>query len=268
MSGQKDGHWITTDSGRHVFIEDGKGTVEEQVRRYFARKGGKSEGKPAAAKKAKGAGSPKSKETPKRSTERLAPEKAKFVGARVGKDEHVYAEKQEKAIARAVGGKQLADNEPLDVRVKSDDGEHAIEVKTLLKGTKTQISVHDDALIRKVDYAATHKGTTFHAVAIDHRHKYEGGEHRGNYSGHDLYYKRGAGRYALSQMHRVSSKEELATLVQMRDDELPVKARGSLPSGDAVRKLRESAEKAHAARVVKDRERKRWLRAQQKGATP
>ena len=33
------GHWITTDSGKHIFIEEGKGTLREQVAAHFAKKG-------------------------------------------------------------------------------------------------------------------------------------------------------------------------------------------------------------------------------------
>lgn len=188
-------------------------------------------------------------------------------GLRVGKAEHVYAEAQEKAVAKAVGGKQLEDNEPLDVRVeRAGGGEHAIEVKSLLKGKKQAITVHADALLRKVEYAGRNPDSTFHTVVLDHRAAYEGGEHAGNFSGHGLYYKRGSGAFALSKMHRVKDHAELKRLLDTPDDQLPAAARGHLPSGDAVSKLRESAAKAHESRLKKDRARKARLKAEKAAA--
>jgi hypothetical protein len=194
----------------------------------------------------------------------LGPEadKAKFVGQKVGKAEHVHAAGVEQEVARAVKGKWLEDNEPLDVRAVGPGGaEHAIEVKSLLKGGKKSISVHDDALVRKVDYAAAHPGSTYHTVAVDERATYEGGAHAADYSGHRIYYRRGSGAYSLSQMHAVTDAAELRRLVAAPDAALPAKARGALPAGPAVAKLRASAEKAHASRLAKDRARKARLKA-------
>jgi hypothetical protein len=132
--------------------------------------------------------------------------------------------------------------------------EHAIEVKSLLKGGKKSISVHDDALVRKVDYAAAHPGSTYHTVAVDERATYEGGAHAADYSGHRIYYRRGSGAYSLSQMHAVTDAAELRRLVAAPDAALPAKARGALPAGP-------SAEKAHASRLAKDRARKARLKA-------
>ncbi len=191
-------------------------------------------------------------------------EKSKFVGEVVGKREHVYAEKREKEIARHLGGKQLKDNEPLDVRVpKAGDGggHHAVEVKSLLKGKKQAITVHDDALLRKVKYQADHPDSTFHTVVLDHRHKYDRGAHKEHHSGHDLYYKRGSGHYALSAMHKVDSHEDLKRLLHTPDHLLPEKAQGALPGGDRIARLEESATRAHASRLTKDRARKQRIKA-------
>lgn len=185
------------------------------------------------------------------------PDKSKFVGQTVGKAEHVRATQIEQGVAKHVGGKWLEDNEPLDVRVQGQGGaQHAIEVKSLLKGSKQSITVHDDALARKVDYAAANPGVVYHTVAVDDRAKYEGGAHAENYSGNTTYYKRGSGRYSLSQMHPVSGPAELKALVAAPDSKLPAAARGSLPSDGEAEALKARAVKAHASRLTKDRARK------------
>lgn len=186
--------------------------------------------------------------------------KSKYIGAKVGKEEHVYSAKVEQEVAQAVGGTWEEDNKPYDVRIPN---QHAFEVKSLLKGTKQVISVHDDALLRKVEYTAENPAETYHTIAVDERATYGGGEFAENYSGHRLYYKRGSGRYALSQMHRCKDEAELKKLVVTPDKDLPEKARGSLPKTKVeIKKLRESAEKAHASRLAKDRARKAKIKTE------
>jgi hypothetical protein len=199
--------------------------------------------------------------------------KAKFVGETVGKAEQVYADGIERKVARAVGGKQVGGSaestgeakqshgDPLDVALEG----HAVEVKTLLKGGKRNISVHDDALLRKVEYAKR-TGDVYHTVAVDHRDRYGGGQYADGYSGHEVYYKRGSGPYALSKMHPVGSAAELRRLIAAPDSELPEAARGSLPGGKQLVKLRESAERAHASRLRKDRARKARIKAVKESA--
>lgn len=187
-------------------------------------------------------------------------DKSKFIGAKVGKAEHVHSAKVEQEVAAALGGTWEEDNAPYDV-IKGKDG---FEVKSLLKGGKQSLSVHDDALLRKVNWQAQDPTHTFHTVAVDERESYEGGAYKENFSGHRMYYKRGSGRYALSQMHPVGSAAELKRLVRMSDADLPERARGSLPTGDAVEKLRANAEKAHASRLAKDRTRKARIKAEKK----
>lgn len=190
-------------------------------------------------------------------------DRSKFVGAKVGKDEHVHSGNVEREVAGYVGGEWQEDNEPVDVLA----GNHGFEVKSLLKGKKQGISVHEDALLRKVDWKAADPSRAFHTVVADERDRYGGGEFAANYSGHRLYYKRGSGRYVLSKMHRVKDAEELARLVTMGDDELPEAARGSLPSDPAeIARLRAAAEKAHASRLAKDRARKSRLKAERRAA--
>lgn len=191
---------------------------------------------------------------------------SKFVGATVGKAEHVRSEEIEDRVATALGGDRLDDNEPLDVRVRVGKKQHAVEVKSLLKGGKQVISVHPDALVRKMDFVEKNPGTQFHTVVVDDRDAYAGGEFAGNFSGHGLYYKRGSGRYSLSKMHRVKDDAELRKLIAAPDDKLPEAARGALPTGREAAKVREQAKAAHASRQKKDKARKARLKAAGKSA--
>jgi hypothetical protein len=102
----------------------------------------------------------------------------------------------------------------------------------------------------------------YHTVAVDERATYEGGAHAENYSGNRLYYRRGAGRWSLASMHKVKDMGELRRLMNTPDADLPAMARGSLPAGEAIAKLRESATKAHESRLNKDRARKQRIRAE------
>jgi len=243
------GHWITVDTAsgyRHLYIEGPKGRPTGRV----LAGAGATPDAPKTLAEVVGA-------KDDRSAGKAVEEKSKFVGETVGKAEHVHAAEQERRVARAVGGKVLDDNEPLDVRVEvPGGGEHAIEVKSLMKGRKKSISVHDDALLRKVTYAEANPASTYHTVVVDRRAKYASGAHAENFSGHEIYYRRGSGRYSLSTMHKVKDEAELKALIHARAVDLPAKARGSLPSGEAKAGLAAKAEKAHAARLAKDRARK------------
>jgi hypothetical protein len=187
-------------------------------------------------------------------------DRAKFVGQPVGKAEHVHAAAVEQEVARMLGRKAQwePDNQPYDVSIP---GEHAVEIKSLLKGSKQSLSVHDDALLRKIDYAQR-SGEQYHTIAVDERATYEGGRYAGNYSGNRVFYKRGSARYSLSEMEPVKNPAHLRSLMVATDAELPTKARGSLPTDPAeVNRIRASAEKAHASRLAKDRARKARIKA-------
>lgn len=206
--------------------------------------------------------------------EKADDDRSKYIGQKVGAAEHAKADAVSHEIAAMVGGKTeeetedagQRDKKPYDVKVDHSD---AIEVKSLLKGSKRSLSVHPDALLRKVDYLAAHPGERFHTVAVDERATYEGGAHAGSHSGNRLYYKRGSGRYSLSKMYPVKSKAELKRLLKMSDEELPELARGALPSDPAaVALLRQTAAAAHVARYAKDAKRKARIKAARMGGGP
>lgn len=196
--------------------------------------------------------------------------KAKFVGQRVGAAEHKAADQVSNSLAKSLGGKVeeqtggpgQRDKKPYDVRVKrkGGDGYHDIEVKSMLKGSKTSISVHDDALLRKVEHQKQNPSNLFHTVVVDKRKSYDGGAYADNYSGHEIYYKRGSGAYALSKMHKVKNPAELKKLLDMDMKDLPKEARGKLPPPPPPAKLRASADKASEARKARDQARKLRMR--------
>ncbi len=166
---------------------------------------------------------------------------------------------RERAHADAVLGLQHESNYKF-YDAKSKDDKNFVEVKTMLKGKKQAINAHADALLRKVDGMQQFPGATYHTVARDDRDTYEGGNE--HFSGHNLYYKRGNGKYALSKMYKVKSDAELKRLMKMKDEDLPEAARGALPSGTAVKKLREDAAKDDVARKERDANRRAKAKAE------
>jgi hypothetical protein len=190
----------------------------------------------------------------------------KFMGQAVGAAEHAHADQISHAVAEWIGGTVeedtsgpgQKDKRPFDVRKKKrgSAGYHDIEVKSLLKGGKTSLSVHADSLLRKVEHIAANPANDFHTVAVDERATYGEGAYADSYSGHRLYYKRGSGRYSLSQMYPVRSESELTRLLNMPSDQLPEKASGQLPPPPPVDKLREKAAKASESRKARDKARK------------
>jgi hypothetical protein len=191
----------------------------------------------------------------------IAKGKERFVGAIVGSKEREHTDKLEKSVAKLLKGEWGTDNEFWDA--KTPDGKHYVEVKSMMVGGKQQFNVHADAMLRKVEgMQKAGKGAQFHMVLFDERKTYNGGSNAGAYSGHRLYYKRGAKPVTqLSEMHPVKSLKELLLLIKAKDKDLPKKARGSLK--DQVKRideLRQIAADAKVARTAKDSKRKQRLK--------
>jgi hypothetical protein len=212
-------------------------------------------------------------------------DRQKYVGKKISLDGRKKADSIEEEVARALGGETTPEyphqknlKPPHDVLVRK--GNHALEVKNVLMkkgGAGAELSIHPDALLRKAEWYngkpdphwnMPSKGRQWHTVAIDDRDTYEGGAHASEYSGHRIYYRRGSGRYRLSQMHPVKSVAELKRLVNMKDKDLPPAARGSLPKNGTpeMEALRVKAGVAHEARNLKDRTRKQRIAAEKKAA--
>ncbi len=189
----------------------------------------------------------------------VPPGKEHFVGKLLDAKDRAFTDSVEKSVAKGIGGTWDSGYAPYDASLKKQGGgKHFVEIKSLIKGKKQSLSMHADALLRKVEAAGESPGSMFHTVAEDHRKEYNGGKNSANFSGHKLYYRRGAGPYSLSTMHPVKNYTELQRLIRMPDSKLPEKAKGSLPTGkEAIARLREQAATADASRKAKDARRDR-----------
>lgn len=192
-------------------------------------------------------------------------------GSKVGEPEHLHSTERERQVAELLGGKYVGRRNgkdlPFDALVRVGKSRHAVEVKTLSKGTTDGIKVHADALVRKADYATRRPDRTVHTIAIDDRAEYGGGAFKDNSSGHQLYYKRGAGRFPLAKMHMARDMDEINRLVRMKDADLPEAARapaGWPPSGAERKRIEALAEKDHAGRLARQQK----ARAEGRGWKP
>ena len=133
-----------------------------------------------------------------------------------------YAKGNEFTFAKRMEGSAFADNGPVDVELKIGNQTHGIELKTITHGKNDKITMKGEALERKAAYKK--EGKELHTVVLDHRDRF--GETPHLHSGHEMYYKRGAGSYRLGSMHKVKNEAELKELMAMPNDQLPVAARG------------------------------------------
>jgi len=190
-------------------------------------------------------------------------EKAKFLGKTVGKEERAHADRIEARVARWLGATRKTGYKADDVRLKTRGMTHHVEVKTKLTGSKQALTVHDDALHRKALIVNSSPNAEFHTIVVDERHRYQGGAHKSNYSGHNLYYRRGSGPWTLSSMHKVSDPRELRRLVESPEHELPAKARGTLRmSEEELETLRARAAAASESRKQRQESYKARLAAE------
>ena len=263
----------------------------------FARTGG-SGPKPASQRAKAKTGGKKSPPKINKARRAKAANPHALVGTKgkTGGPEQANATKNEKTLAAAVGGKHAgirqftrAEGSPsgpagskytgpnlaVDALKRDGDLRIGLEAKTMMNGKKTAITAHKDAIERKVNYAIRRPNRRVDTVVFDDRKTYNNGAEKANYSGHDLYYRRGFEGYSLSKMYKVRDHAELKQLVLMKDHELPEAARAGAkwqawtakgPSGDKARaKLHEDAVDEHASRLSKNLNRKARLRAEARG---
>lgn len=170
---------------------------------------------------------------------------------KANKDEQRYGEAQEAKLAKKLNSEyvkgrsrriqeghatQSDDCKPFDVTRKSAGRLNGLEVKTKINSGNTdtgnRVWMKEHALALKDDWMADkgpppHVG---HTVVFDHRDraKDEKGKFIGNkeaWSGHEIYYKRGVGKYRLSSMYKCKDTAELSRLIDMREEQLPKAAR-------------------------------------------
>jgi hypothetical protein len=152
--------------------------------------------------------------------------KAKASYKKANKDEQRYAENQEAELVKKIGGKQSSDSAVFDVTRKRGDIIDGIEVKTKVNGIEHEIYMKPSAKKRKREWAIEEKNRVIHTVVFDHRDRFNKGEFKKLYSGHELYYRRGVGKMQLSAMYKVKSYRELEQLMRMPYEDLPAKAQG------------------------------------------
>lgn len=122
-----------------------------------------------------------------------------------------HAEANELRIREMVKGTRTDDNLPVDVIAKVADKIKGIEVKTLVSNTNDKITMNATALQNKMRWARQNHATV-HTVVIDDRAKFS----PKNYSGHDLYYRRGSGSFRISSMTKVTGSKHLLELLAQR----------------------------------------------------
>jgi len=131
-----------------------------------------------------------------------------------------WAKANEEKLANSLSGTALDDNEPMDILLKSGGKEHGIELKTLLDNANDKITMHPDALARKRAWMAERTNRTIHTVAMDDRNVFATGKFKHQFSGHQMYYKRGAGAFRIKSMIPVRDAKQLHQLIDASDDEL------------------------------------------------
>lgn len=140
-------------------------------------------------------------------------------------------------LARALGGRALLDNEPVDVVATLNGQLHGVELKTKVQGGQDKIEMKKSAQQRKADWAQENNATV-HTVVYDDRKLFNAngpGQH-GPETDRVIKYKRGYGTMQLGNMYKVSSMEELRRLIAMPDADLPPAARAGtrVPARDRV----------------------------------
>jgi phage gp29-like protein len=118
-------------------------------------------------------------------------ERARASHIGVTKEKWAIANREEKKVAAAVGGKHVGDNEPFDVHA----GKTAVEVKTIVEGRNPKITMHPESLARKQAFLKE-RGMNGATVAVDARR-----------SPPTYYYAQGVGSFRLSAMRQVKLAE-------------------------------------------------------------
>jgi len=82
--------------------------------------------------------------------------------------EQKIAAQSERIVAKAIGGTDLDDNEPMDIVVDTPNGVHGVEVKTLLRNKNDKLTMTDGSLERKAQWLRKNHATG-HTVVVDKR---------------------------------------------------------------------------------------------------
>lgn len=118
------------------------------------------------------------------------------------RDKQIIAENNEKELSSIVKGNWIPDNEPYDVVVGTESNPKVLfELKTIVDGKNDKITMHKDALERKVSFAKKHPKAEVVTIVFDDRGPRTGTGPR------QIYMKRGVGSFRLDKMEKVDPKE-------------------------------------------------------------
>jgi hypothetical protein len=152
--------------------------------------------------------------------------KAKAAHKPCNKAEKDYAKANEHKFASHIGGEAYPNNAPQDVDVKANDGNHHLELKSMLSSAQGRVNMATESVGRKVALSQQ-TGNPFHIVVLDDRDTFGGGANKDLHSGHRMYFKDGISRYNISQMHPVKDEQEIKELLDTPYDQWPAKAKAS-----------------------------------------
>lgn len=114
------------------------------------------------------------------------------------KEKERKATANEESVAKAIGGERTGDNDAFDCLTNAG---HAIEVKTIIDGKNSKITMHPKSLRRKKKYIRKNKVRAF-TVVIDER----SGEK-------EFYVRKGVGSFRLVSMTKIDGLERLMDIL-------------------------------------------------------
>lgn len=118
-------------------------------------------------------------------------------------------DRQQRAVARGIGGTVTPDNAPMDITLKVDGRNVGVEVKTFVDQKNDKVTVHPESGARKDAWAHSGKAQTV-TVVVDARDRTG---HADLYSGNRYYVARGTGSFRLSSMTPMQSMAEVRAFV-------------------------------------------------------
>jgi hypothetical protein len=148
---------------------------------------------------------------------------AKASAKRVDKEIQRYSEERnEPKLAKALGGKSLADNEPVDVVTEINGKKHGIELKTMVDNKHNKLTMKKDAQARKRSWERREKGKV-HTVVFDDQKVFNAkGPGKHDEPQRRILYRRGYGSFRTDGMYEVKGgMEELRQLLSMDKRKLP-----------------------------------------------
>ena len=129
-------------------------------------------------------------------------------------------DKGQRDVAKGLKADVSPDNQPMDVTTKLDGVSHGVEVKTMLDNGNDKITMHPESRERKEEWAKKNEAIN-HTVVLDRRDTFNGGANKSQYSGHEIYYRRGVGAYRVGGMYQAKNMAEVKSLMAMPESELP-----------------------------------------------